>query len=49
MLLWELSILIDEVKQYAIDLLQKLLNTNFCSKIVFFLREKGASISDKRY
>lgn len=26
MLLWELSILIDEVKQYAIDLLQKLLN-----------------------
>jgi hypothetical protein len=29
MLLWELSILIDEVKQYAIDLLQKLLNTNF--------------------
>ena len=26
MLLWELSILIDEVKQYAIDLLQNLLN-----------------------
>ena len=42
MLLWELSILIDEVKQYAIDLLQKLLNTNFfVLKIVFFLREKG--------
>lgn len=48
MLLWQLLILIDELKQYAIDLLQKLFDMNFYF-YGEFLEERGAFISDKYY